>query len=136
MLTVILFGLSPFFALILWAIIQRRISTATAVIIILLCLLVVSPLLFTKYYYSDLFEGFYSKYLINAIILAALLFIALNLLPVKKPIKVVILIVASLITLSDAGLTVYARGFVGDDKIFSTKKTEGYRIIYRREADA
>lgn len=135
MITVILFGFSPLAALILNIIYHRRLPGIAVGLILFVSLLLASPLLFTKYYYSDLFDGFYSAYLIKAIILCSLLFIVLNILR-KKTVRAVVLILALIITLGDMSLTVFARGFVGDDKIYSTKRINGYRIIYRREADA
>lgn len=134
MITVIIFGFSPFAALILNKIYHRRLPGIAVGLILFVSLLIASPLLFTKYYYSDLFDGFYSAYLVKAIILCSLLFIVLNIL--QKTGKTVVLILALIITLGDMSLTVFARGFVGDDKIYSTKRINGYRIIYRREADA
>jgi len=32
-------------------------------------------------------------------------------------------------------LTLFARGFVGDDTIYDTQQKNGYKIIYKREAD-
>jgi hypothetical protein len=135
MITVILFGISPLAAWILNIIYRRRLPRIVAGLILFVCLLIASPLLFTKYYYSDLFDGFYSAFLIKAIILCSLLFIVLNMLR-NKTVRGVVLISALIITLGDMSLTVFARGFVGDDRIYSTKRINGYRMIYRREADA
>lgn len=136
MTKVILFGFSPLVALILNLIFHRRLPTIAVATILFICFIIASPLLFTNYYYSDLFEGFYSAYLIKAIILSALLFIVLNISQNNRALKAIVLTVACLITLGYMSLTLFARGFVGDGKIYSTQRINGYRIIYRREADA
>ncbi len=135
MITVILFGFSPLAALIVNIIYNRRLPNIALGLILFVSLLIASPLLFTKYYYSDLFDGFYSAYLVKAIILCSVLFTVLNILQ-KKTIKAVVLTLALIITLGYMSLTVFARGFVGDDKIYLSKRINGYRIIYRRQADA
>ena len=136
MRTVVIFGFSPLIALILSVVFRRRIPPIVVGVILIVCVLLVGPLLLTDYYYTDLFDGFYSLYLIKAIIVTALFFIFLNFVLVNKKIKIVILILASIITFGYMGLTLFARGFVGDDKIFSSKRISGYRIVYRQEADA
>jgi hypothetical protein len=79
----------------------------------------------TKYEYGDL----YSYWIVIAIIAAILLLIALRHLRIK--VKIITVVELFLIALVPTGLTLFVRGFVGDD----TKEQRGYKIIYKREAN-
>jgi hypothetical protein len=135
---------SSFFALplavvaayIINAIVSREISKRFALVLVSIPVILVSPLLFTHYTYNDSFDGFYSNMWVYSIVIGILVFLALNLLEMKKVWRRSLLLVLVVILSFFALMVMFARGFVGDDAIYAKQSLKGYKVIYRREADA
>ena len=127
--TIFVLPLSPLVALLFDIAIRKKLSGRAILLLVLACCLIASPLLLTDYNYGD----FYSYWIVIAIIAAILVFIALrNQKVVTKIIIVVSVLIAAIVP---TGLTLFARGFVGEDKIYDTQQKDNYKIVYKREAD-
>ena len=130
--SILLLPAAPVVALVADALIRNKLPRKIVAALALTCCLIAAPLLLTDYSYG----GFYSYWIVIAIIATLLLFAGFNYLDMATSLKILTTIAFVGISLVPVGLTFYGRSFVGDDKIYDVKKISGYRIIYKREADA
>jgi hypothetical protein len=130
--SILLLPAAPIIALLVDTVIKHKLPRKIIASLALICCLIAAPLLLTKYSYG----GFYSYWIVIAIIAAILLFAGFNYLDMSTWLKILTALAFMGISLVPVGLTFFARGFVGDDKIYDNLKIPGYRIIYRQEADA
>jgi hypothetical protein len=123
-------------AYIINAIVSREISRRLALVLVSSPVILVSPLLFTDYTYSDSFDGFYSSMWVYSIVIGILVFLALNLLEMKKVWRRSLLFTSVVILSFFALMVMFARGFAGSDTIYAKQSLKAYKVIYRREGDA
>jgi hypothetical protein len=110
---------------------KERVTTSFFSALLFICLLIVSPLVFTDYSYG----GFYSYYFVFSLVLFLLLFTIYNFFRVRPVIRTGITAGLIILFIPFLAITFFARGFVGEDKIYDVKRIKGYKIVYKREAD-